>query len=172
MDLNLESFKQEYPDIAKAVRDEGRAEGVADGIEKGKAEGAQTAVAAERDRIKAIFALNSPGHEALVQAAMFDGTSTAGDVAMKIVAADKAARGNKLDALRKDGATVGQVQPGAAGLPSTLAEDKSLPVDERCKANWDKDPAVRAEYTTLEAYTAYVKAEESGRIRVVGRKSA
>ena len=174
MDINLESFKKEYPDIAQAVLEEGRALGAAEGLEKGKAEGVQAAVAAERERINSIFALNSPGHEDLIKAAMFDGTSTAGDVAMKIVAADNAARGNKLDALRKDGAAVGQVQPGAANLPRSdiVAEDKNLPVEERCKSKWDKDPAVRAEFTSLETYTAFVKAEESGRVRLVGRKSA
>ena len=177
--MNIQTFKAEYPAIAEALIAEGKASVDADklraeGHETGKAEGHANGASAERNRIQAIFALQTPGHEALIKDAMFDGQSTAGDVATKIVAADNAARGNKLDALRKDGAAVGQVQPGAANLlrSDIVAEDKNLPVEGRCKAKWDKDPAVRAEFTSLETYTAFVKAEESGRVRLVGRKSA
>ena len=177
--MNIQTFKAEYPAIAEALIAEGKTSVDADklraeGHEKGKAEGHAAGASAERNRIQAIFALQTPGHEALIKNAMFDGQSTAGDAAQKIVAADNATRGNKLDALRKDGAEAGKVQPGAANLPraDTGADDKNLPVEERCKAKWDKDPTVRSEFTSIGAYTAFVKAEESGRLRIAGRKSA
>lgn len=44
--------------------------------------------------------------------------------------------------------------------------DTSLPADERCKAEWAKSAALRAEFTDVAAYTAYTKANEAGLISV------
>jgi hypothetical protein len=175
----VNKFKAEFPDIAAALLAEGKAsvdveaiakdnhaKGVTEGIAKGQAEGAQR----ERARIQAVHALFSPGHEKLIAEAMFDGQSAAGDVAQKIVAADNAARANKLDGLKQDGAKLAEVKPGAANLPA--ATDLShLPLDERCRAKWDSDAAIRAEFTDLAAYTAYERAAAGGKIKILGAKT-
>jgi len=175
--MTIQTFKAEYPAIAEALIAEGKTSVDADklraeGHVNGKAEGLAAGASAERARIQTIFALQTPGHEALIKDAMFDGQSTAGDVAQKIVAADNATRGNKLDALRKDGAAPAVVQSGPANLPAASEVDANLPVEERCKAKWDKDSAIRSEFTSVEAYTAYVKAEEAGRVKLLGKRSA
>ena len=43
--------------------------------------------------------------------------------------------------------------------------DTSLPVAERCKAEWAKTASLHAEFTDVEAYIAYTKAEEAGLIK-------
>lgn len=90
MNMDKAELKAKHPELYQSLIDEGRSAGIQEGIEKGKKEGRDAAVAdgmaTERERIKAIFALDAPGKEetALKEAAMFDGTSTAGDTAIKI----------------------------------------------------------------------------------------
>ena len=74
--MTIEELKGSNHDLYQAVLDEG------------KAVGAQ----AERDRIAEVRALATPGHEALVEQMAFDGKSTGADVALAIVAAEKALR--------------------------------------------------------------------------------
>jgi hypothetical protein len=79
-------------------------------------------------------------------------------------------RANKLDALKQDGAKLAEVKPGAANLP--VATDLShLPLEERCRAKWDSDENIRAEFTDLAAYTAYEKAAAGGKIKILGAKT-
>lgn len=45
-----------------------------------------------------------------------------------------------------------------------------LPLDARCEAEWNRDPALRAEFGTLAVYIAYAKAQASGRVKTYGGK--
>lgn len=45
--------------------------------------------------------------------------------------------------------------------------DPSQPLDARCKAQFESTAALREEFPTLGAYTAYVRAKESGQVRVL-----
>lgn len=45
-----------------------------------------------------------------------------------------------------------------------------LPLEARCEAEWNRDPALRAEFGTLAIYTAYAKAQASGRVKTYGGK--
>jgi len=47
--------------------------------------------------------------------------------------------------------------------PDTIAA--GLPVNDRCAAEWQRDPALRAEFGTLETYQAYARATASGRVK-------
>ncbi len=67
-----EQLAAEHPEAAAALRAEG--------------------ASAERDRIKAIEDQLVPGHEALVNSMKFDGKSSAGDVAIAVLAAEKTSR--------------------------------------------------------------------------------
>ena len=51
------------------------------------------------------------------------------------------------------------------------ADDKSLPIDQRAKAEWDAKAEIRAEFASFESYLALRKAEDSGRVRVLGKKA-
>lgn len=67
-----EQIAEEHPEAAAALRAEG--------------------ASAERARIQAIEDQLVPGHEALVNSMKFDGKSTAGDVAIAVLAAEKSTR--------------------------------------------------------------------------------
>lgn len=164
-EMDMTKLRAEHPALVEALLKEGRDSVDATAL---RAEGAK----AERERIQAIHALSSPGHAKLITEAMFDGTSTAGDVAQKIVAADNAARAHTLDALRKDGADPAKVKPGPANLPPAPDADAHLPLEERCKAKWESDAKVREEFTSYEAYLAYERASAKGKVKILGRKTA
>lgn len=45
-----------------------------------------------------------------------------------------------------------------------------LPVDQRCEAEWNRTPELRAEFGTLAIYQSFARAEEAGRIKLYGGK--
>jgi hypothetical protein len=160
--MDMKKFKTEYPDIAAALTAEGHAQGITEGADKAKADGLKAGADAERARIQAVLTL------------AFDGKSTAAEAAVQILAAEKTKRGNVLGALKSEGAQLAAVPAGSLADPSALdkPDDSHLPIEERCKANWDKNPAIRGEFSTLATYTAYEKAVASGRVKVLGKRSA
>ncbi len=51
------------------------------------------------------------------------------------------------------------------GGPGATAET----IEDRCKAEWNKDSGLRNEFCTFAQYLAYAKAAERGRVRIFGR---
>ncbi|MFO1417246.1 MAG: phage protease [Methylotetracoccus sp.] len=51
------------------------------------------------------------------------------------------------------------------GKPPVPAVDASLPLEARCKAEWDGLAALRAEFTSLDAYTAFCRADAAGLVK-------
>lgn len=45
-----------------------------------------------------------------------------------------------------------------------------LPVDQRCEAEWNRSPELRAEFGALAVYQSFARAEEAGRIKLYGGK--
>ena len=148
----------------------------AEGADKAKAEGHKTGTDAERARIQSVLGQSMPGHEALVQTLAFDGKTTAAEAAVQILAAEKSKRGNALGALKTEGAQLAAVPAGSQADPGAAdaapGDTSHLPIEERCKANWDKNPAIRGEFGTLESYTAYEKAVAAGRVKILGKRNA
>lgn len=167
MDLN--TLKEKHPDLYQEAIDIGRTDARAamEGeVQSQVREAMLYGAALENERIRSILAQAVPGHAAIVQEAIADGKSTAGDVALKIVAAEKAIRQQKTEDVLSDTKGLQDVD-----TTTTVASvNANLPVEERAKAEWDKDPAIRAEFGTLERYVAYTRAAESGRARILGRK--
>lgn len=175
MDLN--ELKTKYPDIFRAAFDEGKAAGVIEGVESGKKvgydagkiEGVTEGAKAEQDRIKAVRSALIPGHEALIESMIADGKSTGADAMAAVIAAENKVREVELAKINADA-----IKPAAAAAASETdtgaAVDPNLPVEERAKAEWDKKPEIRAEFRTIESYTAFKKAEESGRVKILGQK--
>ena len=130
--------------------------------------------AAERARIQAVEGASLPGHEALIAAVKFDGKTTAADAALQIVAAERQQRAAHAAAQGSDAPKPAPAAAAAAPAlePRAAEVDKTRPVDERCKAAWDGSAAIRAEFLSLEDYTAYTKAVEAGNVRVLGNKRA
>lgn len=150
-DISADYLKEHCPMVFDAIKAKGYEAGLADGGER------------ERDRIKEVRDAGLPGHEALVEKLMFDGKTTGGEAATQVIAAEKGKLGSNLDRLKKD-APKG-VDPSDESEHGT-GVDPNMPVEERCKAEWEKDPKIRAEFTSREAYIAFKRAEENGQARV------
>ena len=130
-----------------------------------RADGAKT----ERERIQGIEAIALPGHEALVQQLKFDGKTTPGEASQQVLAAEKAHRERRLKALKTDAGPALE-DAGAPPEKPAGAVDPNLPLEERCKQEWERNVGgVRDEFTRLEAYVAFKKAEAQGRVRVFSR---
>lgn len=161
--MDLKELKDKHPDLARVLVEEGQAAGLV----KGRIEGAQ----AERDRIAAVEAQAMPGHEALIAVLKADGKTTGPEAAVQVLAAEKAKGAAQLK---------GQIADAPAPAPHAMApvvtahaaEDANLPIEERCEAKWNQDPAIRAEFTNLEAYVAYERAVAGGKVKILGRKTA
>lgn len=165
--MDIQELKAKHSDIFDAVRKEG--------IEAGKAEVAvavatakDEAAKAERERIQGVFSMNRAGREKLVSECMFDGKTTKAEAAERILAADDEKKANLLKDLKADagGIKVPQTEPG----DQSAAEDKTLPAEDRAKAQWDKSPELRAEFRdNFNAYVAYIKNVEAGNARILNK---
>jgi signal peptide peptidase SppA len=56
---------------------------------------------------------------------------------------------------------------GSTGT-STAASAPAVAQEDSCEARWQRDASIRAEFGSLEIYEAYTKANQAGRIRVLG----
>jgi signal peptide peptidase SppA len=169
---DLKELQEKFPEIYKAAVDAGKAEAQAAQVvlvDDAKAEAVKTGIKQESERIKKILVLATPGHEKIISEAIADSSVTDADVALKIVAADKVMLEAKVKALKDDAEAAGKVAAAGAEAINTVASvDPNLPVEERAKLEWDKDPKIRAEFGKIEVYTAYKKAAEKGLIKILG----
>lgn len=153
--MNIETLKADHPELVEAIIAEATA-GQAEALATARLEGA----AVERERISAVRAQSIPGHEALVDALAFDGTSTAADAAVAIIAAEKKLRETALHDMQADAppaAPAAEPDPAPAASPDT---------EEAAKAQYDKDAALQKEFGSFASYFAYVKASSAGRARI------
>ena len=120
---------------------------------------------AERERILGIEAIAKAGHEKLIADAKADGTSTAADVAVKIITAEKAAGVKFVQQTIAATKETPDVDPGKDEEPAAApAED--APVETRAEHEFKTNASIRKEFGSLETYTAFKKGEESGDIRI------
>lgn len=155
--MTREQIAADYPEIAEAFRAEGRA---AVDLSAARAEGA----AAELQRVKDVQAASLPGHDALIATLMFDGQTSGAQAALKVLAAERAKRGDKLAALQADAAGA-TTTAAAAPADGEKPVDKSMPLEDRCRAEWQTDPTIRADFGDVDEYIAYRRATENGRVR-------
>lgn len=150
MKITLEQVLADAPEIAAALRAEGTAAGAT----------------AERERIQSVFAQSMAGHEALIQSLAFDGKTTGPEAAVAVLNAERTLRGKALGD-RQAEAPKPVAHAAAESDKAPASVDAGLPVEERCKAVWDKDANIRDEFACYADYLAFVKAEASGRARVL-----
>ena len=179
--MTLEEFKSKYPDIAKALIDEGSKigfdrgfkEGETKGIEKAleenqdaaKAEGAR----AERERIKSVKEQLIPGHEDLIEDLMFDGETSGPEAAVKILAAEKKLRNDVINDHRSDAP---DIVPEPSIDQDVAAQNENLPIDEQAKIEWNKDAGIRKEFGgDYEGFLAYFEAEKKGLLKIYRGKA-
>lgn len=157
-----------HPDIAEAFR----TEGFQRGLDQGRTEGAT----AERGRIQAVQAQSMPGHGELIATLMFDGKTTGPEAAVQVLGAERGKLGKVATNLEVDAAGLRTVKPDVAADPALAAaaavvEEQEKPLEERCKAAWDKDANLRAEYGGMfDAYLGFEK--NKGNVRILGKKAA
>jgi len=167
--MDLQQLQEKHPELYQEVLEVGRmdARAAMDAeVQFRVSEGILYGAALENERIRAILAQAVPGHEAIIQEAIADGKSTAGDVAMKIVAAEKAIRERKMEDVKSDTRELTDVDAST----TNASVNANMPVEDRAKAEWDRDPDLRAEFGNLDHYVAFKRATEAGRARILGRK--
>lgn len=140
---------------------------------------AAAGAATELARIQAVESALIPGHEALIAGLKFDGKSTGGDAAMAVNKAERELRAAQGAAANADAPNPVASAPAKTVDASATAKADAeknrvaaLPVEERCKAQWDASADLRAEFSSLDHYVALTKAEESGKVRVLGKRAA
>ncbi len=114
--MDLDKLKNEHPDLYEKVKNIGFEEGQN----------------AENTRIKEIEELATPGNENLVQAAKFENSSTAAELAVAIVKAEKAKGANFLQNVQKDAEPLDQVP----GNQTVAGQEKDAEVVENFVNIW------------------------------------
>lgn len=168
--VTAEFLMREFPQIAGVLIKEGR-EQSQDTIKKqAYDEGMQAGAKVERERIMALEEMALSGHEDMVAEAKKDGKTQPGELAMKIVAAQKQRGFDFLQDRREDANANKGIGPSQDQQPMSPGADASAPIEERAAAEWAKDQKIRAEFGDKDTYIAFRKAEEEGRVRRFGTK--
>jgi signal peptide peptidase SppA len=157
MSITKDFIAQNHPDIAEAFRNEG--------YSQGRSEGETAGAARERDRILAVEAQALPGYEALITTLKADGKTSGPEAAAQIVAAQRARLGKQLTDLAEDAPAPVPSAPAPSNSGPGAGDDR--PIEERCKATWEKDAKIRAEFVTFEGYLGYEKAANAGRVHIL-----
>lgn len=59
----------------------------------------------------------------------------------------------------------------ARGTASPPLRDDDYATVQAARAEWERSPAIRAEFTCLEAYMAFRRAEARGAVRIISRET-
>ena len=170
MKISLELIQNEHPEIVSSILAGVDLDYIRDNLPDivdqlqadGKAEGAE----AERKRIQAVREQSMPGHDALIEEMMFDGQTTGEQAAVKILQAEKKQREIMAANIEKDAPDIIE-QPSTDNADSV--NDDHLPIDKRCAARWEKSKELQDEFIgDFDAYLAYEKALDAGRVKVLG----
>lgn len=148
--MNMEELRAAHPELVAALL----------------AEGATQGAAAERSRIADVEAQALPGHEALIATLKADGVTTGPMAAVAVLAAERAVAAGRASAIEQDApAPVAH----AAAPADAAAPAADAPLDERAKADWDRDATLRAEFGSFDTYLAYAKAHAAGTVKVLSK---
>ncbi len=130
--MDSKELKEKFPAVYQEIHDAGKVEGAqvqTAAVDAVKTEAAKAGAEAERQRIISIRKVSVPGCEAIIDDAIADGVSAAGDVALKIVAYEKTLRAQAARDAEADAAAAGKVpnaaSPEIVGKPSVpVAKDR------------------------------------------------
>lgn len=161
--VTAEFLMREFPQIAGVLIREGREQSQDTIKTQAYEEGMQAGAKVERERIMALEEMALSGHEDMVAEAKKDGKTQPGELAMKIVAAQKQRRFDFLQDRREDANANKGIGPSQDQQSSNM--DASAPIEERAAAEWAKDQKIRTEFGDKDTYIAFRKAEDEGRVR-------
>ena len=148
--MNLDELRAAHPDLCAAMLEEGRTIGAT----------------AERQRIADIEAQILPGHEALLAEMKFDGKTTGPEAAVRILQAERSANKDRAISFAADAPSP---VPHAASPEAEQDEQAAATPEERAKATWDKDAAIRAEFGKFETYLAFATAHAGGTVKILSK---
>lgn len=134
--ISIADLKKNRPDLMEEILE--GAKPSEEALANARKEGGEK----EMLRIKAVHEQSYPGHEDLVSAAMFDGKSQPGDVAMQINAAN-------LKAQKDAGEDMSSDAPPPVTEPAVSTGEshkKGKMTEEKLKAKWNKDSGLRDEF--------------------------
>lgn len=165
--MTLDQLRAENPDLVAQIEATAREGYLSEAdlqqqITTARSEGAT----AERERILGIESQAIAGHDDLIAQLKADGTTSPAEAAVQILAAEQSARKVGMAEIDTNG---NEAVPAAEGGDDAV--DANAPIEERAKAQWDKDSDLRSEFGgNFDAYLAYAKNTEAGRARVLGKK--
>jgi ClpP class serine protease len=155
--LTTAILQQDHPDLVKALIDEGYATGFKAGGDS------------ERQRIQAIEALATLGHDDVVASFKFDGTTTAADAALQILAAEKETRKTMQAKIAAD--TPNPVHHAAMPQDNTN-ESSGLTGEDKWRYEFAHDANIKDEFRSVESYIAFCKASAGGLVKILGAQAA
>jgi hypothetical protein len=146
----------------QAGRDEGYQAARDEGYKAGLAEGARI----ERERVQAAIAQPLPGHEARTAAPAAAARTASPPATPKAKAVQEAQEAKKA----KPSGFLSKVMGVTGRQPLPAAKDEGVQravgpgpsIEERCRAEWEREPRLQSEFGTLEAYTAFTRQREAG----------
>lgn len=174
MNITRETIEAEHPDIAKSISLVALATATAASIDAENPAAAlalrNEGAAAERARIKGVQECSLPGHEALVATMMFDGVTTPGEAALAVNKAARETLAAQMTGITTDAAQLAGIKHAPAPAASAASDLAALPLEERCKAEYERDASIRADFPSLSAYIADQKALANGSLRIIGKR--
>lgn len=72
---------------------------------------------------------------------------------------------------RGGGGWIGKAPAATQGSPAIPPSLAHLSIEDRCKAQWSTNPAIRAEFGKLEYLVAFQRAFEAGRVKIYSGKA-
>lgn len=167
--MTPEILAEKFPDVFRVIEEKGRIVGLAEGKEagfkEGHSKGFNAGAEAERKRIEAVEAQCLAGHEALIAQLKADGKTTGEQAAIAVLNAEKEKRKTRMQVL--EDSALKPVPPSNSDAQQFSGIDPNASVEDRAKAEWDKTPALRAEFGSVQSYTAYLKAMEAGTAKIL-----
>lgn len=168
--ITADFIKAEFPDIHEAFKQTGFKEGQEKASASAKEEGIKQGKEDERNRLLAIEKASLPGYEDLVAKAKADAQMTAEKLALAIVAAEKEKGTDFVKAAKDAEDKLPEIKPNIEKTADENKVDPNAPLEDRAKAQWKKDPKIRAEFGEYETYLAFLQAEENGQVKILNRK--
>ncbi len=146
---NLKELRAAYPELCAELVEETRA--------------------AELARIHDVEAQALPGHEELIAQLKADGISTGPMAAVAVLNAERAANARRAKDIIADAPAPVAHAAAPAGAAAAGADESATP-EARARAEWDKNPALRAEFSNnIAPFLAYSLAQAAGRVKVLSK---
>ena len=110
-------------------------------------------------------------HGELVAGAKADGKSTAAELALRILEAEKTTRAKQLGSIKDVETETSKVKPAPTSAGAVDGQPKASTVEE-WKAEYAASDKIKDEFATADDYAAFKKAEADGKVRILHGKSA